>query len=86
MEELNAIEYFTQRRPISGPMRVIYSRIITALRLRNIVTMDQLCEMSVKELDRMRGIGEKAREVILDECRQYKSESNRGEEQSRDAR
>ena len=71
MEEHNAIEYFTKRRPASGPMRVIYSRIITALRLRNIATMDQLCEMSVKELDRMRGIGEKARAVILDERRNY---------------
>ena len=75
MEDFNATEYFTQQRPASGPMRVIYSRIITALRLRNIATMNQLCEMSVKELDRMRGIGEKARAVILDECYNYFNKS-----------
>jgi len=81
MKETNAIEYFTERRPDSGPMRVIYSRIVTALRLRNVATMNQLCEMSVKDLDRMRGIGEKARAVILDECRNYQNESNGGEDQ-----
>ena len=75
MEGPNAIDYFTQRRPASGPMRTIYSRIITALRLRNIDTMDQLCEMSVKELNRMRGIGDKARVIIIDECRRYKNET-----------
>ena len=81
MKETNAIEYFTKRRPASGSMRVIYSRIITALRLRNIVSMNQLCEMSVKDLDRMRGVGEKARAVILDERRNYLNESKGGEDQ-----
>ena len=81
MKETNAIEYFTERRPTSGPIRVIYSRIITALRLRNISTMSQLCEMSIKELDRMRGVGEKALAVIIDECRNYLNESNGGENQ-----
>ena len=78
MKETHAIEYFTQRRPDSGPMRTIYSRIIRALGLRNIATMDKLCEMSVKELTVMRGIGEKARAVILDECRHYRDESKEG--------
>ena len=78
MKETNAIEYFTRRRPDSGPMRIIYSRIIRALGLRNIATMDQLCEMSLKELIVMRGIGEKARAVILDECRNYRDESIEG--------
>ena len=70
-KESDAIGYFSQRRPSSGPMRSIYSRIITALRLRNITSMDQLCEMSEKELKRMRGVGDKALVVISDECRNY---------------
>ena len=68
---MNAKEYFLSQRPDSGSLRALYTRIANAMNLHNGITMNQLCEMSGKELEKMRSIGDKARAVIIEECRNY---------------
>ena len=69
--DMKASEYFLSRRPDSGSLRPMYSRISYALYIHNEVTMRQLCKMPEKELEKIRNIGDKARAIIIEECRNY---------------
>lgn len=73
-KDINAQDYFLSRRPESGSARMLYSRIARALYMHDSVTMNRLCEMSDKELEKLRGIGDKARAVIIEECERYLKE------------
>jgi DNA-directed RNA polymerase alpha subunit len=72
-KEINANDYFRSRRPNTDPMRIMYSRIANAMELHGGVTMNRLCQMPEKELKRIRGIGDKALAVVMEECRNYLS-------------
>jgi len=76
--DIDAREYFLARRPESGPKRMIYSRIANAMHMRGDITMNQLCEMTDKELKRVRYIGDKARVVVVAERERYLKEKNNG--------
>ena len=71
--DISAKEYFMNRRHDSDPMRAMYSRIANAMHIHvpGGISMNRLCRMTEKELKRVRGIGEKARAVIIEECRNY---------------
>lgn len=70
-KDMKAQEYFLSRRPDSGSMRMLYSRIARAVYMHGGVSMKRLCEMSGAELEKIRGVGDKARTVIMDECGRY---------------
>lgn len=74
--DIDAREYFLARRPDSGPARPMYNRIAAAMRTRRGITMGQLCQMSEKELKKLRNIGDKGRAIVMMECRNYLNGNN----------
>lgn len=70
-KDINAQEYFLSRRLDSGSVRQTYTRIARAMYMHDSVTMNRLCEMSDKDLEKVRGIGDKARAIIIEECERY---------------
>lgn len=79
--DINASEYFLSRCPDSGPERPLYVRIAHALGHHGTpsgtTTMLQLCEMSEKELKKIRNIGDKSRAILMEECRNYQEQAKR---------
>lgn len=70
-KDMDSQEYFLSQRPNANSAWQIYARIARAMYMHGGITMNRLCQMTDKELDTIRGIGDKAREVIKAECKNY---------------